>query len=77
LRAGKGGVAAAFAYAHSRGLYVGVSIETGVVVGRPDVNAAFYGRSDLTVRDLLMGHVPPPKGAQSLYKALKEVENLE
>ena len=38
LRAGKGGVAAAFAYAHSRGLFVGVSIEAGVVVARPDVN---------------------------------------
>ena len=73
LRAGKGGVSAAFAYAHSRGLFVGVSIETGVVVGRPDVNAAFYGTSDQTVRDLLTGFVPPPKGAHALYKALKEV----
>jgi lipid-binding SYLF domain-containing protein len=73
LRAGKGGVAAAFAYAHSRGLFVGVSVETGVVVGRPDVNTAFYGTSE-TVRGLLTGRVPPPKGAHILYKALKEVK---
>ena len=56
LRAGKGGVAAAFAYAHSRGLFVGVSIEAGVVVARPDVNEAYYG-SPVSVRDLLSGVV--------------------
>ena len=52
LRAGKGGLAAAFAYAHSRGLFVGVSIEAGVVASRPDVNEAFYGEVPTAVRDL-------------------------
>ena len=72
IRAGRGGVAAAFAYAHSRGLFVGVSIEAGVVVNRPDVNEAFYG-SATPVRDLLSGRVPPPAGADLLYSALREV----
>jgi lipid-binding SYLF domain-containing protein len=58
LRAGKGGVAAAFAYAHSRGLFVGVSIEAGVVINRPDVNEAYYGSAipvgDIKLIDLTM-----------------------
>jgi hypothetical protein len=74
LRAGKGGVAAAFAYAHSRGLFVGVSIEAGVVINRPDVNEAFYGVHHKT-RDILNGTVPQPKAADILYKALHEVES--
>ena len=57
IRAGKGGVASAFAYAHSRGLFVGVSIEAGVIITRPDANEAYYG-GKFSARQLLVSSTP-------------------
>ena len=57
----------AYAYAHSQGLFVGMSLEGSVLTARHDVNAKFYGRqvSADQVLDL-----PPPKAAEPLYRAL-------
>ncbi len=37
------GTSAAFSYAHSKGLFIGVSLEASVIASRPDVNRQFYG----------------------------------
>jgi lipid-binding SYLF domain-containing protein len=62
----------AYSYAHSKGLFMGMSIEGAVLSTRNDVNAKFYGRSGLTGADLVLdGHMPPPKAAEPLYMALE------
>lgn len=66
------GVTAAFSYAHSKGLFAGVSLEASVIVSRPDVNRAFYGQS-VSPSELLRGEYPRPRAAQPLYQALAEV----
>jgi hypothetical protein len=55
-----------------QGFFVGVSLEAGLLVSRPDVNEAFYGMRVNTI-DLLMGRVPPPKAGEPLYNALKVI----
>eukprot|EP00752_Nemacystus_decipiens_P007445 g6654.t1 len=64
------GVAHAYSYSHSRGLFAGLSLEGGVIVSRPDVNRKFYGRQ-ISVRELLSGNVTPPPAARPLYEALE------
>jgi lipid-binding SYLF domain-containing protein len=59
----------AYSYAHSQGLFVGMSLEGSVLTTRHDVNAKFYGRSNLTPLDIL--DMAPPKAAEPLYKALE------
>jgi lipid-binding SYLF domain-containing protein len=66
------GAAAAFSYAHSKGLFVGVSLESSIIASRPDVNRSFYGM-DVAPSVLLSGDYPRPKAAEPLYKALSEV----
>eukprot|EP01041_Mallomonas_annulata_P002132 gene2132-4159_t len=66
IHAGDTGVSAAFSYAHSKGLFVGVSLEAAVIASRPSVNRAFYGESVDPIT-LLSGEYPPPKGAEPLY----------
>ena len=62
----------AYSYAHSKGLFVGMSIEGAVLSTRNDVNAKFYGRSGLTGADLVLdGQMPPPIAAEPLYAALE------
>ncbi|CAM9784199.1 unnamed protein product, partial [Phaeothamnion confervicola] len=73
VRAGSSSVSAAFSYAHSKGAFIGVSLEWGSIVSRPDANRDFYG-GPVEVRSLLSGIVPPPHAAAPLYRALAEVE---
>lgn len=72
VTAGSKGAAHAFAYAQSKGLFFGASLEASGIAARPDVNRAFYGEK-LTISNLLSGDYPPPKGAEPLYKAINEV----
>lgn len=57
----------AYSYAHSQGLFVGMSLEGSVVTVRHDVNAKFYGQQ-VTAQALLTR--PGPKAAEPLYNAL-------
>ena len=72
LHAGAKGASAAFSYAHSRGLFFGISLEASAITSRPDVNRAFYGL-DVKPAALLSGGVPRPVAAEPLYTALAEV----
>ncbi len=72
VTAGSKGAAHAFAYAQSKGLFFGASLEASGIAARPDVNRAFYGEK-LSISNLLSGDYPPPKGADPLYKAINEV----
>lgn len=58
---------AAYAYAHSQGLFVGMSLEGSLVRVRDDVNGVFYGQA-CNPEDLL--EQPGPKAAEPLYKAI-------
>lgn len=60
-------VHSAYAYAHSQGLFVGMSLEGSVLTTRGDVNAKFYGRQ--IEPDQIMD-LPCPKAADPLYQAL-------
>lgn len=62
-------VAPCYAYSHSKGLFVGVSLEGAVIRPRKDVNARFYG-TDVTPREILSGMTSPPASAEALYEVL-------
>jgi len=59
----------AYSYAHSKGLFMGISLEGSILSLRNDVNAKFYARSGLT-GDLILD-LPPPKAAEPLYDVLE------
>lgn len=63
---------AAFSYAHSKGVFIGVSLEAATVVTRKDANRDFYG-TKVSAEELLLGGFPAPKAAEPLYQALEEV----
>ncbi|KAI0336690.1 DUF500-domain-containing protein [Cubamyces sp. BRFM 1775] len=65
-----GKVAAMYSYSKTRGLFGGVSIEGSVIVERQDANAQAY-RTDVTVKQLLSGAIPPPEWASPLIKTLE------
>mmetsp|Transcript_15266 Transcript_15266/g.22103 ORF Transcript_15266/g.22103 Transcript_15266/m.22103 type:complete len:395 (+) Transcript_15266:1-1185(+) len=60
----------AYAYAHSHGLFAGISLEGGVFKVRHDVNANFYGKH-IEAREILSYH-PQPQAATPLYEAIQE-----
>ncbi|KAF0700684.1 Aste57867_8862 [Aphanomyces stellatus] len=72
MEAGPGGIAPCYSYSHSKGLFIGISLEGSVIVARPDVNREFYGR-DITAAELLSGQERPPVAAMPLYDALEAV----
>jgi len=77
LNAGNGGIAPAYSYAHSKGLFVGISLEGSVVATRSDVNAKFYGRP-VDANALLFENIQwTPRAAQPLYDALNEAMKAE
>jgi len=77
VNAGNGGVAPAYSYAHSKGFFVGISLEGSVVASRSDVNAKFYGRP-VDVGTLLFDNSSwTPRAAQPLYDALEEALETE
>jgi len=62
-------IAPVYAYSHSKGLFIGISVEGAVVKPRHDVNTAFYGGA-VDPRSLLSGATEPPLQANELYGAL-------
>lgn len=68
---GDTGVAPAYSYSHSRGLFAGVSLDGSIIFARNDVNYRFYGR-EYTPSQILRGLVLPPRAAEPLYEAIRE-----
>ncbi|GLD98454.1 hypothetical protein PINS_up007151 [Pythium insidiosum] len=62
-------IAPCYSYSHSKGLFAGISLEGSVILTRPDINRAFYGRQ-ITAAELLGGTEPSPVAATPLYEAL-------
>jgi lipid-binding SYLF domain-containing protein len=61
-------VHAAYAYAVSRGLFIGMSLEGSVLRVRDDVNSVFYGKPGVTAAQILQS--PGVKAAEPLYRAI-------
>lgn len=75
LHAGDGGIATVISYAHSKGLFVGISLQAALVFSRNDVNKAFYGK-EVTPRQLLVGNLSAPVDrAEPLYRVLRQIES--
>lgn len=72
FHAGEKGASACISYAHSKGLFLGLSLEASVIASRSDMNRSFYGM-DVKPRVLLSGEFERPKAAEPLYQALNEV----
>lgn len=63
----------AYSYAHSQGLFFGISIESSVISIRHDVNSKFYETKYTTSEESLsLLHVGSCPGAQLLYEALND-----
>ncbi|KAJ8633393.1 hypothetical protein MRB53_026729 [Persea americana] len=73
LRAGDGGYAACYTYSCSKGAFVGCSLEGSMVATRTSENSRFYGSSSINASDILLGSLPRPPAAASLYHALSEL----
>eukprot|EP00597_Dinobryon_sp_UTEXLB2267_P001655 CAMPEP_0170080802 /NCGR_PEP_ID=MMETSP0019_2-20121128/16841_1 /TAXON_ID=98059 /ORGANISM="Dinobryon sp., Strain UTEXLB2267" /LENGTH=279 /DNA_ID=CAMNT_0010294939 /DNA_START=214 /DNA_END=1053 /DNA_ORIENTATION=+ len=66
------GLAAAYSYSQSRGLFAGVSLDGSVIFARTEVNHIFYGRR-IQPEEILSGQqVGPPRAAEPLYSALAD-----
>ncbi|GAB9475269.1 Sh3 domain-containing protein [Globisporangium polare] len=63
-------IAPCYSYSHSKGLFVGISLEGSMILARSDINRAFYGRN-VQVAELLGGMETPPVAAAPLYEAIE------
>jgi lipid-binding SYLF domain-containing protein len=66
----------AYAYAHSHGLFVGISIEGSVITVRHDVNAKFYGRSDFAGHHGINGINGSNHSCNSNYARTEILQNM-
>ncbi|KAL6206751.1 hypothetical protein ACLB2K_023998 [Fragaria x ananassa] len=73
FRAGDGGYTACYTYSCSKGAFVGCSLEGSIVTSRTQVNSRFYGSQSLNASDILLGSLPKPPAAATLYRALSDL----
>ncbi|KAH7657726.1 Zinc finger RING/FYVE/PHD-type protein [Dioscorea alata] len=73
LRAGDGGYAACYTYSCSKGAFVGCSLNGSMVATRTTENCRFYGDSSIKASDILLGSLPKPPAAATLYNALSDL----
>ncbi|XP_044355448.1 uncharacterized protein [Triticum aestivum] len=73
VRAGNKGSGVCYTYSHSKGAFIGVSLEGNIVTTRMDANLRFYGDPYLTTSDILMGNLEQPNAAKFLYQALDDL----
>lgn len=55
------------------GAFVGCSFEGSMVTTRSSENGRFYGSSSISATDILLGSLPKPPAAASLYLALEDL----
>ncbi|CAL8390806.1 unnamed protein product [Boreogadus saida] len=63
--------AAVFTYCHSRGLFVGISLEGSCLIERKETNQKFYSQV-IRASAILNGDVEPPAACQDLYRVLDQ-----
>ncbi|KAG6405091.1 hypothetical protein SASPL_132673 [Salvia splendens] len=73
LRAGDGGYAACYTYSCSKGAFIGCSLEGSMVTTRARENSRFYGSQSLDALKILLGSLPQPPAAATLYRALEDL----
>lgn len=73
VRAGTGGYAACYTYSCSKGAFVGCSLEGSILTTRVKENSRFYGSQSITASDILLGSLPKPPAAATLYRALADL----
>eukprot|EP00606_Chrysophyceae_sp_TOSAG23-5_P000455 GSChrysophyteH2.ASY1.ANO1.67.1 assembled CDS len=66
---GDQGSAPALSYSHSKGLFLGVSLDGSLIMTRNEVNHKFYG-VEHDAMSILTGGVPQPKACEPLYMAI-------
>ncbi len=65
-----------YTYSKSRGLFAGISLESGAFIERKAANRKIYGEH-VRARDLLSGRIGAPAEAQVLFDALNEAILLQ
>lgn len=73
VRAGTGGYAACYTYSRTKGAFVGCSLEGSVVTTRTHENSRFYGKQLISAPEILLGSLPKPPAAATLYRALADI----
>ncbi|KAL0363503.1 UNVERIFIED_CONTAM: SH3 domain-containing protein [Sesamum calycinum] len=73
MRAGPSGFAACYTYSCSKGAFVGCSLEGSVVATRVRENSRFYGSQSINASQILLGSLPRPPAAATLYRALGDL----
>ncbi|XVE88260.1 hypothetical protein DITRI_Ditri19aG0055500 [Diplodiscus trichospermus] len=76
VRAGDGGYAACYTYSCSKGAFVGCSLEGSIVTTRRRENSRFYGSQSVAASHILLGSMPRPPAAATLYHALSDLYNV-
>ncbi|KAG8385389.1 hypothetical protein BUALT_Bualt03G0038000 [Buddleja alternifolia] len=78
MRAGPSGIAACYTYSCSKGAFIGCSLEGSMVTTRAKENSRFYGSQSMKASDVLLGSLPRPPAAATLYRALGDLyQHLE
>lgn len=68
-------VSSVYSYSHSKGIFLGVSLETCVIMSSPDINRNFYG-CDYSAHELLYNRKLRPRAANALYYSLQSFLSL-
>lgn len=62
-----------FILLHVSGAFVGCSLNGSMVATRTSENCRFYGDSSIKASDILLGSLPKPPAAATLYNALSDL----
>lgn len=73
VRAGTGGYATCYTYSCTKGAFIGCSLEGSVVTTRTHENSRFYGKQSISAPEILLGSLPKPPAAATLYRALADI----
>ncbi|KAD3337865.1 hypothetical protein E3N88_33386 [Mikania micrantha] len=77
VRAGTGGYAACYTYSRTKGAFIGCSVDGCIITTRTHENARFYGKQSISAQEILLGSLPKPPAAATLYRALADTyQNL-
>ncbi|KAL5564948.1 hypothetical protein UlMin_028112 [Ulmus minor] len=73
VHAGLGGCSACYTYSCSKGAFIGCSLEGSMLTTRTKENSRFYGSPSINAVDILLGSLPCPPAASTLYHSLSNL----